>query len=341
MNPQILLAGIMLVAVVLYCFLAGADFGAGFWDLVCSGPRAQQQREVIENAIEPIWETNHVWLILVIVLMFVGFPSAFSSICVGLAVPLFLILLGIILRGSSYVFRAYFTGSIQTQLYWGKLFSISSCVTPLFLGIVIGAISSDTVVVTNGVPDHGWLDTWLHPFPLLVGVLSLSLFAYLSACYLTLEADTPQLQEDFRRRALFSGFVSLLIAFASYAAAGTFAREIRDGLSRAPYVWLIEVAAATLSLVAFQGLWVRRYRRARIAAAAQVGLIVFGWGVAQFPYLVRPGLTIAASAAPTNILVDIEIACALGTVILFPSLYLLFYIFKTHRTSVIAENKVA
>ena len=341
MNPPTILAGVMIVAVVMYCLLAGADFGAGFWDLVCSGPRAEKQRELIENAIEPVWETNNVWLILVVVLMFVGFPSAFSTISVGLAVPLFLILLGIILRGSSYVFRAYFTGNIQTQLYWGKLFSIASCVTPLFLGIMIGALSSDSVVLINGVPEGGWLSTWCHPFPVLVGALSLSLFAYLSACYLTLEAEEPELQEDFRRRALFSGFVSLLAAFATYAAAGTFAQEIRDGLSRSPYVWFVEITAAIASLVAFQGLWVRSYRRARIAAAAQVGLIVFGWGVAQYPYLVRPNLTIAIAAAPMNILVDIEIACAIGAIFLFPSLYLLFSVFKAHRKSVGTENTSA
>jgi cytochrome d ubiquinol oxidase subunit II len=134
MNPQILLAGIMLSGVVIYCLLAGADFGAGFWDLVCTGERQEQQRHLIAEAIEPIWETNHVWLILVIVLMFVGFPAAFSSICVALAVPVFLILLGIVLRGSSYVFRAYFTGNVESQLYWGKVFSMSSSMTPLFLG---------------------------------------------------------------------------------------------------------------------------------------------------------------------------------------------------------------
>ena len=341
MNPQILLAGIMLVAVVLYCLLAGADFGAGFWDLLCSGPRAKQQRDTIAHAIQPIWETNHVWLILVVVLMFEGFPEAFTAITVGLAVPVFLILLGIVLRGSSYVFRAYFAGRVYTQLYWGKVFSISSCFTPLFLGIVIGAISSDTVVVTDGIPQQGWLGTWFHPFPVLVGVLALSLFAYLSACYLTLESDDPQLQEDFRRRALFSGFVSLLTAFGTYAAAGNFAMEIRDGLSRAPYVWLVEVVAAGASLIAFHGLWVRHYRRARIAAALQVGLIVAGWGVAQFPYLVRPNLTIEGTSAPTNLLVDVEIACALGAVILFPSLYLLFRIFKAHRTLAATENPIA
>ena len=341
MNPQTVLAGIMLSAVVLYCLLAGADFGAGFWDLVCSGERRDQQRELIANAIEPIWETNHVWLILVIVLMFVGFPTAFSSICVALAIPVFLILLGIVLRGSSYVFRAYFTGNIQSQLRWGKVFSISSSMTPLFLGIVIGAISSDTVVVNDGISMNGFVGTWLRPFPLLVGVLSLSLFAYLSACYLTLEAEDPKLQEDFRRRALFSGFVSLLTAFATYAAAGSFAQEIRDGLSRAPYVWLVEMGAALASLIAFQSLWFRSYYKARIAAAAQVGLIVVGWGVAQFPYVVRPGLTIMSSAAPTNVLVDIEIACGIGGAILFPSLFALYSIFKSHRKSVTMENRHA
>jgi cytochrome d ubiquinol oxidase subunit II len=341
MNAQVLLAGIMLAAVVIYCLLAGADYGAGFWDLVCSGPRRQDQRDLIAQAIGPVWESNHVWLILLVVLMFAGFPPAFSTICVGLAVPVFLILLGIVLRGSSYVFRAYFTGSIRTQLYWGKVFSISSSITPLFLGIVIGAISSDTVVVQGGISDSGFLKTWVHPFPLLVGVLSLSLFAYLSACYLTIEAKDPALQEDFRRRALFSGFVSLLVAFATYVAAGSFAQEIRDGLSRAPYAWLVEGAAAAAALVAFQSLWFRNYLRARIAAAAQVGLIILGWGVAQYPYLVRPGLTIAMSASPVNVLIDIEIACALGGAVLIPSLFLLYFIFKAHRKSVNAENTLA
>jgi cytochrome bd ubiquinol oxidase subunit II len=339
MSTQTLFAGIMLSAVVLYCLLAGADYGAGFWDLVCSGPRQQDQRDLIAQAIQPVWETNHVWLILVIVLMFVGFPTAFSSICIALAVPVFLILLGIVLRGSSYVFRAYFTGNIKLQLYWGKVFSVSSSMTPLFLGIVIGAISSDSVVVNTGISANGFVSTWLRPFPLLVGVLSLSLFAYLSACYLTLEAEDANLQEDFRRRALFAGFVSLLTAFATYAAAGAFAQEIRDGLSRAPYVWLVEMAAAIAALLAFQALWVRSYYRARIAAAAQVGLIVAGWGVAQFPYLVRPGFTIMSSAAPANVLIDIEIACGIGGVILFPSLFALYYIFKSHRRSVAVENR--
>jgi cytochrome d ubiquinol oxidase subunit II len=295
---------------------------------------------LIARAIEPVWETNHVWLILVVVLTFAGFPTAFGTICVGLVVPLFLILLGIVLRGSSYVFRAYFVGNVPTQLYWGRVFSVSSSITPLFLGIVIGAISSDTVAVRNGISVNGFLRSWFHPFPLLVGILSLSLFAYLSACYLTIETDDPTLQNDFRTRALFSGLISLLTAFATYIAAGNFAREIRDGLSDVPYVWLIESGAAIAALVAFQALWSRRYFRARIAAAAQVGLIVLGWGVAQYPYLVRPNVSITESSAPPNVLIDIEIACAVGGLVLIPSLALLFLVFKGHRKSVTAAKAI-
>jgi cytochrome d ubiquinol oxidase subunit II len=332
------LAGIMLAAVVVYSLLAGADYGAGFWDFMCSGARQEKQRHLIAQAIEPVWETNHVWLILVVVLMFAGFAPAFAAISIGLAIPVFLILLGIVLRGSSYVFRTYFAGSIRTQLYWGKVFSISSSMTPLFLGIVIGAISSDTVIVRNGSSENGFLRTWFHPFPLIVGALSLSLFAYLSACYLTVETDDPALQDDFRTRALFSGFVSLLTAFATYVVAGNSAQEIRDGLSRTPYVLLVESCAAVAALVAFQSLWSRRYLRARIAAAAQVGLIIIGWGAAQYPYLVRPDLTICNNSAPSNVLLAIEIACVFGGVVLIPSLFLLYRVFKAHRKSVLSET---
>src|SRR6267154_1757996 len=334
MSADVVLAGVMLAALVIYSLLGGADYGAGFWDLMCSGPRQQSQRDLIASAIQPVWEANHIWLILVVVLMFSGFPVAFSEISVGLAVPIFLILLGIVFRGSSYVFRAYFTGSVRTQLYWGKVFSISSSVTPLFLGIVIAAISSNGVLVKDGVSENGFLGTWFHPFPLIVGLLSLSLFAYLSACYLTIETDDPALQNDFRNRSLFSGFGSLMAAFATYVVAGNAAQGIRDGLSRAPYVWLIEVGGAIAALVAFQALWTRHYQRARIAGAAQVALIVFGWGVAQYPYLVRPELTIYKSAAPTNIVSDLLIAVAMGAVVLIPSLILLMLVFKKHRESI-------
>lgn len=331
MRVNEILAGVMLVSLILYSLLGGADYGAGFWDLLCSGPRRQQQRHLIEEAIEPVWETNHVWLILVVVLMFSGFPEAFATICTALAVPLLLILLGVVLRGSSFVFRAYFTGSVRTQLYWGKVFSISSSLTPLFLGIVIGGISGDSVLVRDGISQTGYLRPWLQPFPLAVGILSLSLFAYLAASYLTNETNDRQLQEDFRMRALASGLVSLLAAFATYVIAGNSAREIRDGLSASPAVWSIEAFAAMAALIAFHGLWSRHFMRAKVASAIQVGLIILGWGVAQYPFMVRPSLTIDLTAAPANVVLDLIIAVGVGAAVLIPSIVLLLAIFKSNQ----------
>jgi cytochrome d ubiquinol oxidase subunit II len=292
---------------------------------------------LIADAIHPVWETNHIWLIFLIVLMFSGFPAAFSSITVGLAVPIFLLLLGIVLRGSSYVFRAYSEGNALTQLYWGKIFSVSSSITPLFLGIVIGAISCDQVVVNDGHSQNGFFRTWFQPFPLIVGLLALSLFAYLAACYLAADAQTDDLRNDFRNRALFSGFISVFAAFATYVVAGNYAEQIRDGLSRTPFAWLIQLAAAVSALVAYHALWTRRYQRARLASAIQVAAIIAGWGAAQYPFLVRPKITIFNSAAPDNILESLEVATVLGALVLIPSLVLLLFVFKRNRRSSLPE----
>ena len=326
-----LLAGAMLVGLVMYSLLAGADYGAGFWDLMCRGPRQQQQRHLIEQALGPVWEANHVWLILAIVLLFSGFPEAFGALCVALAIPLLFVLLGVILRGCSFVFRSYFTGEKQTQLYWGKVFSISSSMTPFFLGILIGAISSDSVIMNRGLSENGFLSTWLLPFPIAVGILALSLFAYLSACYLAVEARSAELEDDFRLRALISGVVSIAMALAVYILAGAYASAIRQGLSSRVAAWIVEVCAVGASIVAFQGLWLRRFRQARIAGAAQVALIVAGWGIAQYPYLIRPEFTITTSAAPTNVVRALDIALGCGAIVLIPSLTVLFTIFKKTR----------
>jgi len=339
MSSVSLLAGAILASLVMYSLLAGADYGAGFWDLMCRGSRQQQQRHLIEQAIGPVWEANHVWLILTIVLLFSGFPDAFGALCVGLAIPLFLVLLGIVLRGCSFVFRSYFTGERQTQLYWGKAFSISSSVTPLFLGILIGSISCDSVVIHGGISENGFLKTWLLPFPIAVGILAVSLFAYLSACYLAADAGSAELENDFRIRALIAGVTSVAMALITYVMAASSAAGIRQELSSRPAAWLIEICALCAMIMAFRGLWLRRFRQARIAAAIQVALIVVGWGIAQYPYLIRPDITIANSAAPDNVAAAIDAALGCGAIVLIPSLMVLFTVFK--RTQGVTHTEQA
>src|SRR5215471_8028694 len=144
----LLLAAVMVSSLALYVLLAGADYGAGFWDLLSSGPLKDEQKNLIANAIRPIWEANHVWLIFIFVLLFAGFPRAFGVIMIALYVPISLMLLGIVLRGAAFVFQTYSTNS-DVQRTYAFLFSASSSFTPILAGMVLASLSDDRVVVVR------------------------------------------------------------------------------------------------------------------------------------------------------------------------------------------------
>ena len=200
----------ILAALVLYALLGGADFGGGIWDLLAWGPRKREQRALIEHAIGPIWEANHVWLILVVVVLFTAFPAAFAAVSIALFVPLVLLLLGIVLRGAAFTFRTYDRPDDRVQARWGAIFSGSSVLAPLVLGVVVGALASGRLrVAADGAEPFAWVA----PFPLAVGLFAAALFAFLAATYLAVEAAGP-LREDFRRRALGAGVAVFLCALA-------------------------------------------------------------------------------------------------------------------------------
>src|SRR5262249_30432985 len=146
---------------------------------------------LIAHAIGPVWEANHVWLIIVVVLLFTGFPTAFAAIMTALHVPLSLMLVGVVLRGSAFTFRAYDNSEVGKRR-WSRAFAIPSVATPILLGTVIGAIASGRI---RSHPDGvvPLFSTWVRPFPLTVGLFALAIFAYLAAVYLTLETDDPDL----------------------------------------------------------------------------------------------------------------------------------------------------
>src|SRR5712671_4127989 len=200
----------MIASLILYALLGGADYGGGVWDLFAFGKRAPEQRALIAKAIGPVWEANHVWLILVVVILFTAFPPAFAAISTALHIPLTLLLIGIVLRGTTFTFRTYDLQRDDVQRRWSLVFSIASIITPLLLGITLGAIASGTIRVENDVLVSGFFNSWLAPFA--VGFFALSLFAFLAAVYLTVETDDRELQEDFRLRALVAGVIVGLLA---------------------------------------------------------------------------------------------------------------------------------
>jgi cytochrome d ubiquinol oxidase subunit II len=316
----------MLLSLIAYCVLAGADFGGGVWDLLATGPRAEQQKQLADEAIAPVWEANHVWLVLIVVLLFSCFPLAFAAAGIALHIPLTLMLIGIVLRGSAYVFRRY---GRRGPHRWSRLFAISSAVTPVFLGICLGAVTGTGIRFVNGLPVDGFVRSWLKPFPVAVGVFSMVLFAFLAAVYLAVEAPAGPLREDFRRRALLTGVAVGVCALVAALLAGPATGQFRDRLMGSPWSWPLQIATGLAALGAFATLWFHRYRLARVLAAAQVALIVLGWGLAQRPNLLGADLTIHGSAAPDEALRPVLIALAVGSLILLPSLWWLFRVFKS------------
>ena len=318
----------MIASLVLYALLGGADYGGGVWDLFAFGSRAREQRKLIAEAISPVWEANHVWLILVIVILFTAFPPAFAAIATALHIPITLLLIGIVLRGTAFTFRTYDIQRDDVQRRWSLVFSTASIITPILLGTILGAIASGTITVEDGAVTSGFFNSWLAPFPIAVGFFALALFAFLAAVYLTLETQQRELQEDFRTRALLSGVAVGLLALTVFVLAKTGAPTVRAGISRTVWALGLHFFTAIFALSAFYTLWTRRYRLARVFAAGQVTLILLGWAFAQYPHLVEPNITLISAAAPRITLQLLFGALAAGAILLFPSYYYLFIIFK-------------
>lgn len=324
------MAALLALSLNAYVLFGGADFGGGVWDLLASGPRRSRQREVIAHALGPIWEANHVWLIFAIVLTFTCFPPVAARLGTVLHLPLTLMLIGIVLRGSAFTFRTYDTQHDAAQRRWGRIFSSASVITPLLLGVSIGAVASGRI---GQDPPPGFMSQyvapWLTPFAFSVGLLALALFAFLAAVFLTLETDDPDLREDFRRRALASGVAVFLASALVLLLSRAQAPLVQTGLMASAWAIPLHLATGSSAVAALAALWRRRFRLARMAAGLQVSLIFWGWALAQYPLLIPPRFTIEASAAPGPVLKALLIATAVGGLILVPSLWYLFQIFKT------------
>lgn len=328
MRTDLWLGGVMVAALVLYVLFGGADFGGGVWDLLASGPRKKEQRALIERAIGPIWEANHVWLILVVVLLFAGFPRAFAALTTALHVPMTLFLLGVVFRGSAFTFRAYDSRGDREQKRWGIVFSLASLVAPILLGMIVGTIASGRLRIEGGIVVSGFFKPWLSAFPFAVGLYALALFAFLAAVYLANEAEDAALADDFRKRAIAAGVAVGALAAVSFALSLRSAPVIAKGLTDHPITWPLHAITAAAALGTFYLLVRRRFGLARVTAAVQATMIVLGWTASQYPYLIVPDLSIAAAAGSARTRELVLVALGAGSVLLFPSLYALFRVFR-------------
>jgi cytochrome d ubiquinol oxidase subunit II len=316
-------AVVLFVAITAYALFAGADFGAGFWDLIAGGAqRGERPRELIEQSIGPVWEGNHVWLVFCLVVLWSAFATTFASIGLTLFVPLTLAALGIVLRGSSFAFRkAVFR--TRDRRNFGAAFALSSILVPYCMGAVAGGIASGRVPA-GGTAGDQW-SSWINPTSILGGVLAVVVCAYLAAVYLTWDAkrnDDTTMSDYFRRRAISSGVVAGIISFAGIFVLYSDSPYLFHGLtSRALPLVIVSGLCGVTSLI----LLLRNVERgARLLSVGAVAAVVVGWGVAQWPYMLPKSLKVAQAAAPSGTLEATLVVFGVAVVVILPSFGLLY-----------------
>lgn len=337
-DPALIVAGVILLALVVYAVTGGADFGGGVWDLLARGPRARKQRDVIIHAIGPVWEANHVWMIVVVVLMFVAFPKGFAAVMTALHIPIAIMLIGITLRGSAFVFRSYGRDSDVDWRRWSRVFAWSSTITPVFLGVVIGAVTRGSITFDDeGMVQTDFVSDWLAPFPFAVGFMVLALFAFLAATYLTNETEDAEVQDDFRARAIAASVAFGVTAAVAGVLSRTEAPHLWHVLAGNPVAIVMQVVTAVVAAAAIGALWTRRFGVARVLAMAQAVLVILAWGVSQDGHILVGALTIEDAAAPDAVLKPVIVALGLGMMVLIPSFAYLYRVFKAPDARLPAE----
>jgi cytochrome d ubiquinol oxidase subunit II len=326
-------AAILWIGATLYAVFGGADFGAGLWDLLAGdAEKGERPRAQIQRSLTPVWEANHVWLIFILVVLWTAFPEAFAAVMTTLYVPIALAAVGIVLRGAGFAFRKSIV-SLQGRRAMGAAFAISSVLTPFFMGTVVGAIAAGNVPAAG---EGDAFSSWIAPLPLLVGALFVASGAYLAAIFLTADAregeapergggDADGLEAYFARRALIAAVVAGALAVAGIFALHADARYLFDRLT--DQALPLVVVSALCGLGVF-GLLLRGGHRpgARPLSVAAVVAVIWGWGVAQFPYLLPTSLKISQSSAPDSTLDAVFIVFAIAVVVVLPALGLLYWL---------------
>jgi cytochrome bd ubiquinol oxidase subunit II len=317
------IAVVLFAAITAYAVFGGADFGAGFWDLVAGGTaRGDRPRRMIEHSIGPVWEANHVWLIFTFVVLWSAFPEAYASITLTLFVPLTLAAVGIVLRGASFAFRKVVFDTPHARTF-GAAFALSSVLVPFCMGAVAGGIASGRVPA-GGEAGDPWA-SWVNPTSILGGVLAVVVVAYLASVYLVWDArrlGEREMERYFRRRAVVASVVAGIASVAGIFVLRADADYLFDGLtSRALPLVVLSALCGAASLVLLRR---EAARGARLLAIVAVAGIVIGWGVAQWPYLLPETLEVADAAAPSGTMAALLVATVLALVIVAPGFALLY-----------------
>jgi len=320
-------------AILLYILLGGADFGAGIIELFTSEKNKAYTRNTMYQAIGPIWEANHMWLIIAIVVLFVGFPEIYTTISTHLHIPLVIMLFGIIARGTAFTFRHYDAVKDNMQKVYNRIFVYSSFVTPFFLGVIAGsAVSGRIDPEANNFLD-AYVYTWLNWFSVTVGFFTVAICGYLAAIFIIGETDDDNSRVRFIRKAkqmnLAAAVFGALVFWAAHAEGIPLDKWMFDNP-----VGIIAIIAAVLSLGL---LWYVLLKKGkviiiRVLAGFQVTMILLAITIRHYPNIVilKGGryLSLLEHAGQEKTIHSLAMALLLGSLLILPALFYLLYSFR-------------
>jgi len=319
-------------SILLYLLLGGADYGAGIIELFTSKKNRSITRDTLYSAIGPIWEANHMWLIIAIVILFVGFPTIYTTMSVNLHIPLTIMLLGIIARGTAFTFRHYDAIEDDMQKLYNPIFEYSSFITPFFLGIIAGSAVSGHIDPQANTFLEAYIFSWLHWFAVAVGLFTVTICGFLASVYLIGEADNDQDRLRFAHKAQFFNIAAVVCGILVFVA------SIVDHIPLLEWVfgnWVgrIAILSATLSLVL---MWYLLYKGKltllRPLAGFQVTMILLTTTYRHFPNIVilKNGgyLSLLEHSGQEKTMYTLGMALLLGSIFILPALFYLIYSFQ-------------
>jgi len=318
-------------AFLLYTLLGGADFGAGIIESLAG----KREEVTISRAIAPVWEANHVWLILAVVILFTGFPLVYSSLSTVLHIPLMIVLLGIISRGTAFTFRHYDVVLDKSHKYYTLLFRVSSFVTPIFLGIILGAMMLGRITFDTSQSFYQvFMTPWLNVFCISMGIFAACLFAYISAIFLVGETKINRERKMYVRLAKRFMIGTMFTGSLVFIAASVSGHNLLKQFSHSVTSIVTLVVATILCPLIWHFLNKEKNKTVylRIGVSLQVTLVLIGWFYIQFPVLIKLNngisLTFFNTQAPYATLYQLLIALIVGLIVIIPGFVYLFRVFK-------------
>jgi cytochrome d ubiquinol oxidase subunit II len=320
------------LAILLYFLLGGADFGAGIIELFTSSKNRSKTRKTMYHAIGPVWEANHMWLIITVVILFVAFPKIYSTMSVYLHIPLVIMLIGIIARGTAFVFRHYDAVKDDMQWLYNRIFKYSSFITPLFLGIIAGSVLSGQIDTEATTFVDAYVFSWLNWFSIAVGLFTVALCGFLAAIYLIGESKADEDKKRFIKKAEFMNIAAVVFGALVFIAAKIQNVPLLNWVFQNK-IGLIAVSLASLSLVLLWYLLLKgKTKVLRILAGFQVTMILLAISYAHFPNFIRlkngDKISLFESIAPIKTIDSLGWGLLLGSLLILPFLGYLFYKFQ-------------